>query len=58
MADVAAQIIVVAGATGNQGSAVVARLLAEGWRVRALTRDAEGPVARRLARAGAEVVIR
>lgn len=31
--------IAVVGATGTQGRAVTARLLAEGWRVRALTRD-------------------
>jgi uncharacterized protein YbjT (DUF2867 family) len=50
------QIVVVTGATGNQGGAAAARLLAEGWRVRALTRDVDGPAARRLARDGAEVV--
>ncbi|MEV1115764.1 NmrA family NAD(P)-binding protein [Actinosynnema sp. NPDC049800] len=31
--------IAVVGATGTQGRAVTARLLADGWRVRALTRD-------------------
>lgn len=34
-----AQIILVTGATGNQGGAAAARLLTAGWRVRALTRD-------------------
>jgi uncharacterized protein YbjT (DUF2867 family) len=56
MSDRATKIVVVTGATGNQGRAVAARLLAQGWRVRALTRDPDRPVARRLAAAGAEVV--
>lgn len=47
--------IVVVGATGLQGRAVTARLLAEGWRVRAVTRDANSPAARTLAQAGAEL---
>lgn len=50
------QTIAVAGATGQQGGAVAAHLLAQGWRVRALTRDPSAPPARALARAGAEVV--
>jgi uncharacterized protein YbjT (DUF2867 family) len=57
MIDRATRIVVVAGATGNQGGATAARLLAEGWRVRALTRNPAGPFARRLAVAGAEVVM-
>jgi uncharacterized protein YbjT (DUF2867 family) len=48
--------ILVTGATGRQGGAVASRLLADGWRVRALTRDAAGAKARALAEAGAEVV--
>ncbi|GIH74662.1 NmrA family transcriptional regulator [Planobispora longispora] len=44
------------GATGLQGRAVTAHLLAGGWRVRALTRDPAGPAARVLAEAGAQVV--
>ncbi|RKN43203.1 NmrA family NAD(P)-binding protein [Streptomyces hoynatensis] len=48
--------ILVTGATGQQGGATAARLLADGWRVRALTRDANGPAAKALAAAGAEVV--
>ncbi|MCD0447023.1 NmrA family NAD(P)-binding protein [Glycomyces sp. A-F 0318] len=47
----------VTGATGRQGGAVAARLLAEGRRVRALTRDAASAKARALAEAGAEVVV-
>ncbi|NUT42688.1 MAG: NmrA/HSCARG family protein, partial [Thermoactinospora sp.] len=48
--------IVVVGATGLQGRAVTARLLADGRRVRAVTRDPDAPAARTLARAGAELV--
>jgi uncharacterized protein YbjT (DUF2867 family) len=50
------KVIAVVGATGLQGRAVVRRLLAEGWRVRALTRDPEGKQARPLGDLGAEVV--
>ncbi|WAL65468.1 NmrA/HSCARG family protein [Amycolatopsis cynarae] len=46
----------VTGATGQQGGAVAARLLADGWQVRTLTRDPTSPKARALAEAGAEVV--
>jgi len=48
--------IAVTGATGNQGGAVARRMLAEGWRVRALTRDPDKPAARALAAQGAELV--
>lgn len=48
--------ILVTGATGNQGGAVVRRLLADGTPVRALTRDPSQPDARRLAEQGVEVV--
>ena len=50
------KIVLVAGATGQQGGAVARRLLREGWRVRALTRDPSKPAARSLANQGAEVV--
>ncbi len=50
------KIIAVTGATGQQGGAVARRLLADGWKVRALTRDVNKPAARELAAAGAEVV--
>ncbi len=50
------RIILVTGATGQQGGAVAQRLLDRGWRVRALTRDVSAPAARALATAGAEVV--
>jgi len=48
--------ILVGGATGNQGGAVVADLLARGYRVRALTRRPDSDDARRLAALGVEVV--
>ena len=49
------RIIAVTGATGQQGGAVARKLLAEGWKVRALTRDANKPAAQELASFGAEV---
>ena len=48
--------IAVSGATGKQGGAVVARLLARGHKVRALTRNPDKPSAQSLAEAGADVV--
>lgn len=49
------KMILVTGATGRQGGAVARHLLSDGWNVRALTRDADKPAARELARAGAEI---
>lgn len=48
--------ILVTGATGQQGSAVVRHLLKSGWPVRALTRDKTADKAKALAQAGVEVV--
>ena len=48
--------IAVAGATGQQGGAVARKLLADGWKVRALTRDINKPAAQELASLGAEIV--
>lgn len=47
--------VLVTGATGRQGGAVAARLLADGWRVRALTRDPDSAKAKAIKAAGAEV---
>ncbi|MDW5327436.1 NmrA family NAD(P)-binding protein [Plantactinospora sp. KLBMP9567] len=50
------RIILVTGATGNQGGAVVDALLDDGgWAVRALTRDPAGARARALAARGVDV---
>ena len=52
----AERLILVAGATGNQGGAVARSLLDRGFRVRALTRNPQKPEAQALADQGAEVV--
>ena len=49
-------VIAVTGATGRQGGAVTRHLLADGWRVRALTREPTSKAARRLATLGADLV--
>lgn len=48
-------VIAVLGATGRQGGAVTRHLLADGRRVRALTRNPESAAAKALQSAGAEV---
>ncbi|MCD5316632.1 NmrA/HSCARG family protein [Kineosporia babensis] len=50
------KIIVVLGATGQQGGAVAAALRAESWAVRAVVRDPESAKAEALVRAGVETV--
>jgi uncharacterized protein YbjT (DUF2867 family) len=50
------KIIAVTGATGQQGGAVARKLLADGWKVRALTRDLDKPAAQELVSLGAEIV--
>jgi uncharacterized protein YbjT (DUF2867 family) len=52
----AEHLILVTGATGNQGGAVARSLLDRGFRVRALTRDPQKPEAQALTEQGAEVV--
>lgn len=54
--NLARKTVVVAGATGLQGRAVTHHLLRDGWHVRALTRNPNGPQADALAQAGAEVI--
>jgi uncharacterized protein YbjT (DUF2867 family) len=49
------KLIVVAGATGQQGGAVARHLLKHGWQVRALTRDPNKDAAKALAAQGAEL---
>ena len=50
------KIILVAGATGQQGGAVARNLLKDGWKVRALVRDPKKDAAQALAKQGAELV--
>jgi len=49
-------VVVVAGATGNQGGAVATGLLERGHEVRAITRTTDSAKARELAKAGATLV--
>jgi len=53
----ASKIILVTGATGRQGGAVVRHLRKRGIPVRALTRDANKPSARALTDSGVEVIV-
>ena len=48
--------VLVTGATGRQGGAVIRHMLAEGWKLRALTRNVSSRAAQDLARRGVEVV--
>ena len=50
------RLILVSGATGQQGGSVARNLLQRGFGVRALTRDPDKPEAKELAGLGAEVV--
>ncbi|MFE9575865.1 NmrA family NAD(P)-binding protein [Nocardia sp. NPDC006044] len=50
-------LVLVTGATGQQGGATARRLLADGRAVRALVRDPSAPAARALAAAGAELAV-
>ena len=50
------RMVLVTGATGRQGGAVVRHLLAKGWRLRALTREPGSHPARALSSRGVEVV--
>lgn len=56
MIDNKGKIILVTGATGNQGGAVAYSLLSSGWTVRALIRDPSKPAALVLAEKGVQVV--
>ena len=52
----AKRVILVSGATGQQGGTTARNLLERGFAVRAVTRDTEKAAARELADLGAEVV--
>lgn len=56
MTESSSRVIAVTGATGLQGGAVARRLLEEGWRVRALTRNPERKKVRSVAALGAEIM--
>ena len=47
--------VLVTGATGRQGGAVIRHMLPKGWKLRALTRNVDGHSARELARQGIEM---
>jgi len=52
----ARDMILITGATGNQGGAIARQLLSKGYRVRAMTRNPDSAKAKALAALGAEVV--
>src|ERR671919_1111341 len=56
MAELPFRVVAVLGATGLQGGAVARRLLAEGWHVRALTRNPDHKKFRSIAALEAEIV--
>ncbi len=51
------KLVLVTGATGNQGGAVVRALLNRGHQVRALTRDSASPAAKRLGEQGVQIAV-
>src|SRR5712691_5348825 len=51
------KLVLVTGATGKQGGAVVEALLTRGHQVRALTRNPAAPAANRLRRQGVEIAV-
>src|SRR6516165_7467601 len=48
--------VLITGATGRQGGAVIRHMLAKGWKLRALTRKPDSAASRELADGGIEVV--
>jgi uncharacterized protein YbjT (DUF2867 family) len=50
------RVVLVTGATGRQGGAVIRHALPKGWKLRALTRNPASHAAQELARQGVEVV--
>src|SRR5437762_1786984 len=51
------KLVLVTGATGKQGGAVVEALLTRGHQVRALTRNSASPAANRLREQGVEIAV-
>jgi uncharacterized protein YbjT (DUF2867 family) len=52
----AEKLVLVTGATGRQGGAVIRHMVPKGWRLRALTFRAEGAAVQKLAQQGVKVV--
>ena len=50
------RVVLVTGATGRQGGAVLRHMLLKGWKLRALTRKTNNHAAQELARSGVELV--
>ncbi len=50
------RMVLVTGATGRQGGAVVRHMLRKGWKLRALTRNTSSHAAQELSRSGVELV--
>jgi uncharacterized protein YbjT (DUF2867 family) len=50
------RVVLVTGATGRQGGAVIRHMLLKGWKLRALTRNTKNHAAQELARSGVELV--
>lgn len=50
------KVILVTGATGQQGGAVTRHLIKSGWKVRALVRDENKPAAQEIKKPGAELI--
>ncbi len=50
------RVVLVTGATGRQGGAVIRHMLLKGWKLRALTRKTNNHAAQELARSGVELV--
>jgi uncharacterized protein YbjT (DUF2867 family) len=50
------RIVLVTGATGRQGGAVIRHLLPKGWKLKALTRNPQSPAAQALTERGVELV--
>jgi uncharacterized protein YbjT (DUF2867 family) len=53
---VADKTVLVTGATGRQGGAVIRHMLPKGWKLRALTRNPSSHASHELARQGVEVL--
>ncbi|MEO8666377.1 MAG: NmrA/HSCARG family protein [Ignavibacteria bacterium] len=55
--DKTGKVILVTGATGQQGGASARSLLKDGWKIRALVRDENKPASQEIKKLGAELVV-